>query len=190
MNQTPIGITAAVLFFAAATTCTRGAEKAEAVAKCSTGDWPVAGLGNARARVVVLGKAEVVWAHVPWRRHDSQPENKGVIVVEAATGKRVANVVVVRVSRESGDLLFQPVTAPGEYWIYYLPFRTAGEWYFPSTLYLAPTNTAEAGWASVCAPVAERIRAGKPAGVAPAQLIDIQAINDFHSFDPDRKSVV
>lgn len=184
MNQTPIGITAAVLFFAAATTCTRGAEKAEAVAKCSTGDWPVAGLGNARARVVVLGKAEVVWAHVPWRRHDSQPENKGVIVVEAATGKRVANVVVVRVSRESGDLLFQPVTAPGEYWIYYLPFRTAGEWYFPSTLYLAPTNTAEAGWASVCAPVAERIRAGKPAGVAPAQLIDIQAINDFHSFDP------
>jgi hypothetical protein len=37
----------------------------------------------------------------------------------------VANVVAASVSRESGDLLSQPLTVPGEYWIYYLPFRTA-----------------------------------------------------------------
>ena len=160
------------------------AEDPEAVAQYTIGEWSVPGFGNARARVAVAGKAEVVWAHVPWRRRDRQPEKKGVLVVDAATGKRVANVVVARVSRESGDLLFEPVTVPGEYWLYYLPFRTVGEWYCPSTLYLAPTNTAGAAWASACAPVAERIREGKPAGVAPAQLIDLQAIDDFHRFDP------
>jgi hypothetical protein len=63
-----------------------------------------------------------------WRRRDARPENKDVIVVDAATGKRVNNVATVRVNRECGDLLFQPPTAPGEYYFYYLPFKTAGSW--------------------------------------------------------------
>lgn len=184
MNRILFGTTGALLLLAAAAAAAGGADAPEGVAQYTTGDWPVAGLGNARVRVTVSGKAEVVWAHVPWRRRDRHPENKAVIVVDAATGKRVANVVTARVSRESGDLLFQPVTVPGEYWIYYLPFRTAGEWYFPSTLYLEPTNTADAAWASGCAAVAERIREGKPARVGQAQQLDLQAIDEFHRFDP------
>ena len=156
----------------------------EGVATYTTGDWPVPGLGNIRARITVSEKAEVVWAHIPWRRRDAKPENKDIIVVDAATGKRVTNVVCAKVSRECGDILFQPMTAPGDYFAYYLPFRTAGEWYFPSTLYVAPTNTADANWTSACAPVLESIKAGTPAAVPRAQLIDIQAINDFHRFDP------
>ena len=157
---------------------------AEGVATHTTGDWPVPGLGNVRARVAVSEKADAVWAHIPWRRRDARPENKDVIVVDAATGKRVNNAATVRVNRECGDLLFQPPTAPGEYYFYYLPFKTAGSWYFPTTIYLSPTNTAEADWTNRCAPIIQRLREGQPPAVAAARLIDLQAINEFHRSDP------
>lgn len=149
-----------------------------------TGDWPVNGLGNIRARLSVAQKAEAVWAHVPWRRRDAQPEAKDTILVDATTGLRVANVIRVNLARGAGDLLFQPPTAPGEYYLYYLPFRTAGEWYFPSTLYLAPTNTADPDWSKACAAAVECIRQGRPAEVPEARVLEIQSINDFHRFDP------
>ncbi len=182
MSQPAVALAAAALLLGGGLTLTHGAS--EPVAPYTTGDWPVAGLGNVRARVNVPEKTEIVWAHVPWRRRDSRPEEKAVIVVDAATGKAVTNAMAARISRESGDLLFQPVTAPGEYWLYYLPFKTEGEWYFPTTVYLAPTNSAAPAWASAGAQVADRIRNGLPPGVPSAPLIDLQAINDFHRFDP------
>ena len=157
---------------------------AEPVLRYTTGDWPVAGLGNVRVRLSVSEKADAVWAHVPWRRRDENPEKKDTIIVDATTGQRVANVIRVSITRATGDLLFQPPTVPGEYFVYYLPFRTVGSWYFPTTLYLAPTNTDDPAWAAACASVVQRIKAGEPAGVPSAHVIEIQAINDFHRFDP------
>ncbi len=156
----------------------------EPVLNYGTGDWLVAGLGNVRVRLAVSEKTPVVWAHVAWRRRDAKPEDKAVILVDAATGRQVTNMVCVSVLRSTGDLLFEPPTAPGEYFLYYLPFQTLGPWYFPTTRYLAPTNTADPEWAASCAPIARRIRAGEPAGVPAAKIVDIQAINDFHRFDP------
>ena len=101
---------------------------AEPILNYGTGDWPVKGLGNVRARLRVSEPAAAVWAHVPWRRRDTSPEAKDTILVDASTGQQLTNVVRVTISREAGDLLFQPVTAPGEYYLYYLPYRTAGEW--------------------------------------------------------------
>src|SRR5665213_3787326 len=49
---------------------------AEGVLKYTVADWPVAGLGNARVRLAVSNKAAMVWAHVPWRRRDANPEKK------------------------------------------------------------------------------------------------------------------
>jgi hypothetical protein len=157
---------------------------AEGVLSYTTADWPVAGLGNTRVCLAVSNNAEVVWAHVPWRRRDAEPERKGTLLVDAATGRQVTNVMRVNVSRESGDLLFQPPTAPGEYYLYYLPFQSVGEWYFPTTRYLAPSNTADTAWMASCAPAVARIKEGKPAGVPKAQVLQLQAINDFHRFDP------
>jgi hypothetical protein len=157
---------------------------AEPILNYGTGDWPVKGLGNMRARLRVSERAPAVWAHVPWRRRDAKPETIDTILVDASTGRRLTNVVRVNISRESGDLLFQPVTAPGEYYLYYLPYRTAGEWYFPSTIYLSPTNTADAAWAAAQAATVQQIREGHPSGIPRAEVLEIQAINDFHRFDP------
>ncbi|HOD81819.1 MAG TPA: DUF6067 family protein [Phycisphaerae bacterium] len=147
-------------------------------------DWTVEGWGNSRARVAVEAKAGVVRLHLPWRRRDEMPERKAIFVVDAATGKRLANVVTVRATRESGDVLFQPATAPGEYFVYYMPFKTEGSWYFPSVRYLTPADTAEPAWAAACKQAADAIREGKPCDLPAARLIEFQAVNDFHRFDP------
>ncbi|MCX6923108.1 MAG: DUF6067 family protein, partial [Verrucomicrobia bacterium] len=110
---------------------------AEGVLNYTVADWPVAGLGNARVRLAVSNNAEIVSAHVPWRRRDAEPERKATLLVDAATGKQLTNVIRIQISRESGDFLFQPPTVPGECYLYFLPFRSVGEWYFPTTLYLA-----------------------------------------------------
>jgi hypothetical protein len=157
---------------------------AEGVLKYTVGDWAVAGLGNARVRLAVSNHAEIVWAHVPWRRRDANPDQKATLLVDATTGRQVTNVLRVKVSRESGDFLFQPSTAPGEYYLYFLPFKTTGESYCPTTLYLPPTNTADVAWMASCALTVQRIKDGKPAGVSAANVIDMQAVDDFHRFDP------
>ncbi len=148
-----------------------------------TGDWPEA-LGNHRARVRVEQPADAVWVRLPWRRRDATPEQIDIIVMDAATNKRVENVLRVDVQRQSGDLLFQPVTVPGEYHVYYLPYKTEGSWYFPTTVYLPPVDTAEKEWAAACEPLAREVRAGDTDGLPAARVLEFQAINDFHRFDP------
>lgn len=147
------------------------------------GDWPEK-FGNHRARIQVGEIADAVWVHIPWRQRDADPKEKEIIVVDAATNKRVENVLRVRVDRESGDLLFQPSTAPGEYHVYYMPFKTHGCCWWPTTVYPAPTDTAEADWAKHCKPLADRVRAGKTAGISAAKVLEFQAINEHHRFDP------
>jgi len=47
---------------------------------------------------------------IPWRRHDSSPEKKEVVICSAASGATVKNRVVIAINREFGDLVFQPET--------------------------------------------------------------------------------
>ena len=122
--------------------------------KYATGNWSPDQWGNHRARISVAGPADAVWVRMPWRRRDDRPERKEIIVVDAATGKRVANVLRVDVRGSYGDLLFQPAAAPGEYYVYFMPFRTTGSWYFPTTKYLEPTDTADKAWARKHRPLA------------------------------------
>ncbi|MFA5056931.1 MAG: glycoside hydrolase domain-containing protein [Opitutaceae bacterium] len=148
------------------------------------GDWPES-FGNHRVRTLAEKKTDAVWLHIPWRRRDANPEAKEIIVIDAATGQRVKNVMRVDIRRESGDLLFQPVTVPGEYYVYYLPFTNSAEqWYSPSISYPMPTNLADDAWAAACQPLGERIIAGDTAGLPTANVLEIQAINEFHRFDP------
>ena len=55
------------------------------------GDWPET-FGNHRARIRVERQADAVWVHLPWRRRDATPDRIEIIVIDAATNKRVENV--------------------------------------------------------------------------------------------------
>ena len=87
-----------------------------------TGVWDADSLGNHRVVVSVDKAGEAVLATMNWRRRDLNPEEKNLIVVDAKTGKRVTNVARFTVNREKGEVVFQPQTVPGNYYIYYLTF--------------------------------------------------------------------
>ncbi|MCC7265409.1 MAG: hypothetical protein IT369_23130 [Candidatus Latescibacteria bacterium] len=140
------------------------------------------GLGNHRAVVRVAAAAPAVRVQLPWRRHDSEPQRKAVLVAEARGGAPLANVAVLRVSAEVGELVFEPEGGPGEYHVYYLPQRQEGWQHGPTTVYAAPQPTAAPAWLASLGLVE-----GKTApaiGLPEAELIAFEAIDDFHRFDP------
>ncbi len=141
-------------------------------------------LGNLRARVHVAAAGDAAWVHLPWRRRDREPEKRDVIVINAQTNRRIGNVLAVSVTRESGDVLFQPDTTPGDYWIYYLPYHYEGWKNSPTAVYQTPTLPADVAWVRACTPLADKIRARSTTDLAAARVLEFQAINEFHRFDP------
>ena len=117
--------------------------------------WP-AEHGTHRAVCHVAQAAPIVRIHLPWRRRDARPEEKGVLVFEAASGKRVMNVTTRGISQEAGDVIFEAGTA-GEYFVYFLP-GSPGSGSFPTAKYLPPQETADAAWkAGLRAPAEARL---------------------------------
>jgi hypothetical protein len=110
------------------------------------GRWESDSTGNERAVVRVADSGAAVRVRIPWRRRDEHPEAKRVIVVAAATGARVANVAAVAVTREYGDLIFEPTAGPGEYYVYYLPYQGTFRSNYPRITYRPPDSTAAPAW--------------------------------------------
>jgi len=137
--------------------------------------WPET-FGNHRALVRVREEADAVWAHIPWRRRDPSPEKKNVVVVDAKTGKEVRNRLVLSANRECGDIVFEPTTAPGDYFVYYLPYSHDPKQWRYRTEYAAPENTADTAWAERHAP--------KWQTLPKAEVVELQTWSEFHRLDP------
>ena len=136
-------------------------------------------MGNHRVIVSVDKPADAVLATIDWRRRDLNPEAKNLIVVDAATGERITNVCRFTIDRERGEVVFQPQTVPGEYYIYYLKNVMSGSPYYPTVNYPAFENTASADW------VKKNKLSGKKAPALPAaKVVQFQAINELNSFYP------
>jgi hypothetical protein len=148
------------------------------------GSWPEAGRGNHRAVVRVNQPADAVWAHVPWRRRDHQPEAKDVRVFDAATGQQVLNVVRVQVTREFGDLVFQPATVPGNYEVYYLPYNPGTGNFDDAGTYFKPQDTADPDWLKRNHLTPEGLAQGGWKSLPLAEVVEIQARGEFHRMDP------
>ena len=143
------------------------------------GIWNADSLGNHRVIVSVDKPADAVLATIDWRRRDLNPEAKILIVVDAATGERITNVCRFTIDREQGEVVFQPQTVPGEYYIYYLKNVMSGSPYYPTVNYPAFENTASADW------VKKNKLSGKKAPALPAaKVVQFQAINELNSFYP------
>lgn len=143
------------------------------------GIWNADSFGNHRVIVSVDKPADAVLATIDWRRRDLNPEAKNLIVVDAATGERITNVCRFTIDREQGEVVFQPQTVPGEYYIYYLKNVMSGSPYYPTVNYPAFENTASADW------VKKNKLSGKKAPALPAaKVVQFQAINELNSFYP------
>ena len=146
-----------------------------------TGQWEPEGLGNHRAVIRVEAKAAAVRVHIPWRRRDASPEKKSILIVDASTGKSVTNLARLDINRESGDILFEPHTVPGDYFVYYRPYQTKGRSNYPTVVYPEPQETADPAW------LARNGLAGAGRGKLSlkrwpeAKLVEMQSIDEFNS---------
>lgn len=143
------------------------------------GTWDADSLGNHRVVVAVEKPADAVLATIDWRRRDLNPEDKNLIVVDAATGKRITNSCRFAVDRERGEVAFQPQTVPGEYYIYYLKNVMSGSPYYPTVNYPAYENTASSDWLKK-----NRLTGKKAPALPAAKVVQFQAINQLNSFYP------
>jgi len=155
-------------------------EKAEMI-NYSTGTWDADSLGYHRVALRVEKKAEDVVAHIEWRRRDKDPEKMGFILTDGKTGQRILNVAGVNITREAGDIVFKPVTVPGDYYLYYLPGKSSGRSNYPNTVYPGPFKTADSLWSSKYkAMTLTEIAAKMPSAV----VTSIEARDEFNSFYP------
>ncbi len=150
---------------------------------CGVGDWDAQRLGNHRVVLNVADQAAAVAVHIPWRRRDHQPEKKRVILIDAATDQPVNNVYALQVNREYGDFLFAPVTGPGRYYLYTMPYTATGT-HYPEVSYKTPEQDADPNWLAAVGvqdgELLDEIRQALPQ----AQVHEIQSIDQFNSFYP------
>jgi hypothetical protein len=132
-------------------------------------------LGNHRAVVQFTGVGTVAKTTIEWRRRDENPEQKRIIVQDAKTGKDILNIKSENINRESGTVLFEPVSGKGTYYVYYLPYIDEGLGvYYPKGVYAKPVITADAAWLA-------KVRSDLKANCS---VSEIQSINAFNSFYP------
>jgi len=152
--------------------------------KYGTGSWNADSLGNHRVVVTVTESSDAVLAHIPWRRRDRNPQDKNIIIIDAGTGNRISNICRVTINREVGDIVLQPVTVPGDYYIYYLPYRTSGRRNYPTVTYPPPEATAQAQWLERHELTPDRLQGQKWRQLPRAKVVAIQSIDQFNSFYP------
>jgi hypothetical protein len=127
---------------------------------------------------------DAVWAHILWRRRDHQAELKKFILVDAATGKQVSNVIGMNISREEADIIFQPRTVPGEYYLYYLPYAGSKRSNYPKITYPTPEQTAQPEWLWNNYLSANDLKLRSWTVLPRAQVVAIEAIDSLNSFWP------
>ncbi len=158
---------------------------ARAAIPYTTGTWDANALGNHRVVLEVDASADAVRARIPWRRRDTNPEKKNLLVFDAQSGARVTNVVRERITREDGALVFQPTSGKGRYFVYYLPNVGSGRSNYPKVAYPEPENTAAPEWLSKHGlPEATAALGQKSRALPLARVAEFQAIDDLNSFFP------
>lgn len=136
--------------------------------------WNPDSLGNHRAVVQFTGKGPVAKVVIGWRRRDVHPDQKRIIVQDAKSGKKILNVKSDDINRETGTILFEPISGKGTYFIYYMPYIDEGpKTYYPKGIYRKPENTAAAQWLT-----------GIQNSPVNCTVKEIQSINAFNSFYP------
>jgi len=137
--------------------------------------WVPDSLGNHRVVLQFTGKGKIAKVIIPWRRRDTDPQNKRIIIQDAQTMQKVNNVKTGVINRESGELYFEPTSGSGTYYVYYLPSKNEGRSNYPKGVYLKPEMTASADWLSALSSATD---------IPLASVKEFQSIDAFNTFYP------
>ncbi|ALE05230.1 hypothetical protein AL755_06635 [Arthrobacter sp. ERGS1:01] len=154
---------------------------------CGIGQWDKLLYGNHRIVVSVPelpqgGRAATVT--LPWRRHDAAPADVDVVVVSAATGTRVRNVVAGERDRAAGMFTFEPVDGAGDYFFHYLPYAMMGHSYYPQAEYLPARPTADPAWVNSVAASVWSFELGFHTAHPAATAVRYEAASKWDNFAP------
>jgi hypothetical protein len=149
--------------------------------------WPVE-LGNHRAVVQVDRPAEAILIELPWRRHDPEPDQKAVLVFDAATGKRIANALALCVTSACGEIVFQPAATPGKYYLYYLPLTHPAQESYGQAEYARPQETADKAWRSRAGLTAEALEKEAWRSLPRGKLVAWEVLDDYDKFTAMERS--
>ncbi len=136
--------------------------------------WNADSLGNQRVLVSFTGTGRYARVVLPWRRNDSFPDKKRIIVADAKTQSKISNVHTALLTPEKGELFFEPVSGKGLYYIYYQPYKNEGRSNYPRGRYLIPEFIAEKNWE-------EAIPVKTPVNTV---VKEFESINAFNSVYP------
>lgn len=150
----------------------------------AAGQWDREGLGNHRVVIRVDSNADAVHVHIPWRRRDAEPEKKDLILIDAATGRRVNNIFRTAINAEYGDIIFQPVTGKGLYHLYYLPSRNTGNSWLPTVIYQPAKDISEPGWLKKNHLSTDQKRQEVLQRLPEATVLRFESVSEEHSFFP------
>ncbi|MBK8247699.1 MAG: hypothetical protein IPK85_09925 [Gemmatimonadetes bacterium] len=144
--------------------------------------WEPDSLGNHRAVVQVNTRADAVLARLDWRRRDKAPEEVQVVVIDAATNRRVVNAARVEITREFGEIVFQPPTVPGTYYIYYLPYTGTFQSPYPKLAWRTPDDAPQREWLlrNALTPDNSRFRGYRQ--LPPVQVLRFESSDAFSTF--------
>ena len=143
----------------------------------ATGEWDADTLGNHRVVIhAPVTDTPAVQVYIPWRRRDRQAAQKRLILLEAAAGRQITNLLCRQVDREALDLVFQPVSGVEEYFLYFMPYTGSVRAPYPQIEYMPAQESADPAWLANCA---------RPNQVLPqAAARQVQSIDALSSFDP------
>ncbi|MBL8958669.1 MAG: hypothetical protein JNJ98_02365, partial [Gemmatimonadetes bacterium] len=144
--------------------------------------WEPDSLGNHRAVVQVNTRADAVLARLDWRRRDKTPEDVQVVVIDAATNRRVVNAARMEITREFGEIVFQPPTVPGTYHIYYLPYTGTFRSPYPKLTWRSPDDAAQREWLLRNALTPDNARFRGYRQLPQAEVLRFESIDAFSSF--------
>jgi len=139
-------------------------------------DWDPDSLGNHRVVLTVEDpSSKAVGVSIAWRRNDEHPENKALFVIDSTTNKRILNVSVAFINRESCKLYFAPVARDSKYFVYYMPYKIDKKSNYPNAKYLKPQKTADEDWL-------QSLLSGK--NMEGARVESIESVNALNSCYP------
>ena len=140
-----------------------------------TNCWNPDSLGNHRAVIEFSGTGTIAKAVIPWRRRDTDPQDKRIIIEDAKTHQKIMNVKSGTLDREFGEIYFEPASGSGIYYVYYMPYKNEGRSNYPKGVYLKPENTASVQWLN-------SITNNK--NISSASVKELQSIDAFNTFYP------
>ncbi|MDR6940691.1 glycoside hydrolase domain-containing protein [Mucilaginibacter pocheonensis] len=135
--------------------------------------WLADSLGNHRVVLTFNGTGKAAKVIIPWRRRDNDPGNKRIIIEDAKTKQKITNVKAGNINRESGEVVFEPTSGKGTYFVYYMPYKNEGRSNYPQGVYLKPENTASPTWLHSLG-----------AHIPLATVKEFQSVDGFNSFYP------